>query len=350
MSMRLADKALLILLVTNASANTELTSVVEGTREEAAQFRRRVMDREEAASAKLRERNALTAIPATRAIGSGRAGVCASTADGEGAGCATSDLKGSWPHTSLAACFESCAGCTRCYHISFSRDLGDCSWFRSCPPALRVVSTGRTSTGHRTFQVRHEDGTMIPGLLPSRSASIEEAFKYEGVEVIKSKAAACLGANCMSWDAARSYIAGGPWQSALPAPTRQYERGPCLHSPARYAREAVQERKGKNCVDARRQLQQRAGTGLFDMRNVTSSLQGASEELKAALAYKQKPGAREDWLPSVTQSLYARSAMRGPGAKPAGRLSPIACAQARCKRHVELFQLVAATSRHSSCS
>ena len=35
MSMRLADKALLILLVTNASANTELTSVVEGTREEA---------------------------------------------------------------------------------------------------------------------------------------------------------------------------------------------------------------------------------------------------------------------------------------------------------------------------
>jgi len=67
------------------------------------------------------------------------------------------------------------------------------------------------------------------------------------------------------------------------------------------------------------------------LRSATlSSLDGASPKLRAALGHRDgmRPH-RASWLPSLTQSLYAPSAMRGPGASESGTLSAMPCAMAR---------------------
>ena len=91
---------------------------------------------------------------------SGRGGFCDFTYGGEGDGCTTSDLKGSWSVTSRDACVARCARCDRCHWVSHDGD--DCSWFRFCDgrgdggPLLRIAESR-----HVTLQVRRDDGSLL---------------------------------------------------------------------------------------------------------------------------------------------------------------------------------------------
>lgn len=101
-----------------------------------------------------------------------------------------------------------------------------------------------------------------------------------------------------------------------------------LTSGGSYQFEEAEARAGKTCVDARDQALRRKD-GRFDPRNVLTSLSSATPELLDALSYKTSFKSRKDWVPSLTQSLYANTAMKGGAGKRSGLLRPLVCAQAR---------------------
>jgi hypothetical protein len=95
-----------------------------------------------------------------------------------------------------------------------------------------------------------------------------------------------------------------------------------LTSGGSYQFEEAEARAGKTCVDARDQALRRKD-GRFDPRNVLTSLSSATPELLDALSYKTSFKSRKDWVPSLTQSLYANTAMKGGAGKRSGLLRPL---------------------------
>ena len=86
-------------------------------------------------------------------------GFCATTEVGEGAQCAPTDRKGSWPveRRGLADCRARCERCPQCAFVSFQDADGraDCSWFAECPRIRSGVEIeGYTPYSHTTWQVR----------------------------------------------------------------------------------------------------------------------------------------------------------------------------------------------------
>tara|TARA_B110001452_G_scaffold120647_1_gene100126 strand:- start:401 stop:2122 length:1722 start_codon:yes stop_codon:yes gene_type:complete len=262
---------------------------------------------------------------------SGRAGFCAVTSVGEGVHCSPQDHQGSWgkPDLTLQSCIARCAACQRCHFVSYSRKEMDCSWFRHCGSTLL-----QGATAHTTFHVRSSSGTLLHKNLAAYEfdragqSSVHDIVQQEGLIVTRNTALACLGTSCMSWRGAQREILqhGGQWHAALPQHKLQHERKRCPGGS--YQFEEAEARARKTCVDARRQALRRKG-GRFDPRNVLTSLSSATPELLDALSYKARFKSRQDWVPSLTQSLYANTALKGGSGNLSGLLRPLACAQAR---------------------
>jgi hypothetical protein len=71
-------------------------------------------------------------------------------------GCHAGRPKGTWSGTAnLSTCFQLCANCRRCRHVSFSRQHESCDWFQNCKETKTALSQQ-----HRTYQVRLANGTM----------------------------------------------------------------------------------------------------------------------------------------------------------------------------------------------
>ena len=76
--------------------------------------------------------NAVAALrrKAVAAASLGWPGYCGTTGSDE-AGCSATRRKGTWEHVAqLDRCLELCRNCSHCHYVSFSANLGDCSWFR----------------------------------------------------------------------------------------------------------------------------------------------------------------------------------------------------------------------------
>lgn len=84
-------------------------------------------------------------------------GYCDTTDELTERGCSAVRSKGTfvdtWP---LSRCVELCRTCARCFHVSYSKREGDCSWFRRCGRVQRAMS--RT---HTTYTLREPNGTFV---------------------------------------------------------------------------------------------------------------------------------------------------------------------------------------------
>ena len=85
-------------------------------------------------------------------------GYCAVTG-GEERGCDPARESGIFEGTfaRVVDCLQPCVRCAVCHYVSYSKQMNDCSWYRSCNMA-RLGSTN--SVLHRTFPVRHENGSI----------------------------------------------------------------------------------------------------------------------------------------------------------------------------------------------
>ena len=233
-----------------------------------------------------------------------RAGYCDITSLGEGANCTVADTKGSWllEDFSLVACVEACVTCQRCRHISFSRELNDCSWYRRCP-RLHAGSLQWYKPSHSTLHVRHVNGTLaLPWPLPGAgSADKLTVLAEEGMisTVTASRDAVCLGQDCVGWERAAAAIRiasegdGDQWAKALPRLDKLPPPVPCGVEPGSAAH-GTHASMGSRCHVRAQRLQGHA----LDMRLAWSSMP-TEPELLRRVAYTEKQGSRKGWLPTL---------------------------------------------------
>jgi hypothetical protein len=121
-----------------------------------------------------------------------------SAAAAEHAGRTTPEMKpgGSWPVGSFEECLERCVLCVECpcRYVSYGHADHDCTWFRRCLPPERLHRQFYSLTGHRSYRVRHRNGTLaawVHGL--RRDAELPDSRELIGSPPIEKLAAAPRG-------------------------------------------------------------------------------------------------------------------------------------------------------------
>ena len=113
---------------------------------------------------------------AVAAASLGWPGYCGTTGSDE-AGCSATRRKGTWEHVSqVDRCLELCRNCSHCHYVSFSANLGDCSWFRATACDTDELQTALSRT-HTTYRVRRADGALSSLDVGTLRPNVDEQIK-----------------------------------------------------------------------------------------------------------------------------------------------------------------------------
>lgn len=192
------------------------------------------------------------------------------------------------------------------------------------------------SLDHRSFQVRHANGTIVTAVENLLSGAAQPTLQTEGIEVESiSGDGVCLGARCVSWTAAYQHCrktAG--WVMALPAAVSVADRSECgmrSSQPGESGRpHCYPESSCGRCSDY-----DPATIGpTFDLRLAwhpgTPALTTAANVRRLGFKNLTMHG-RVGFVPTLTQSIYAQGAYRsGPRSRAPLQLArQLPCSSAR---------------------
>ena len=110
----------------------------------------------------------------------GKLGYCGTTGGNDQRGCDPGKTQGWFSGTfvRLEQCLQTCTKCDQCHYATFSKRMNDCSWYARSACDLQRLQT--SSGQHRSYRVRHANGSVLSAMAARLAARRLEAARVNG--------------------------------------------------------------------------------------------------------------------------------------------------------------------------